>query len=157
MTKKSIIIIISSLSLLVLIITSCSNDDEKLSLDGEKFVKIESPISYDEFINKAIGEWQETEHRYINADGTLQSPVDFSQLVGGHLGRMKIENEIIFRYRGTLGIDEWQKYSYTYNPLNNSIYIDGQRVMQILSITEVSMIAIESSYPNYSYCTYVKK
>ena len=63
-----------------------------------------------------IGGWSETERRKMNADGSLQDPVDWSMLDGGEANCIEIAADSIYFFLGNYTYkDGYLAYHYTYD------------------------------------------
>ena len=155
MKKTSIFLYVLMLLTLTL---GCSSDDEANNLlDDEGYVKVTNPITEDEFRSKAYGKWREIEECTLNKDGSLET-VKYPEIVGNEYTHLEIQKDLyIIRIEHDWYTNPiYRKYTYNYNSTNNSLYVEGERTFQILSVTNDRLIILTPGYPRYSQITLIR-
>lgn len=144
--------------LFAFVFTACSSDDEtNYMLDDEGYVKVTNPITEDEFRSKAYGKWREIEECTLNKDGSLET-VKYPEIVGNEYTHLEIQKDLyIIRIEHDWYTNPiYRKYTYNYNSTNNSLYVEGERTFQILSVTNDRLIILTPGYPRYSQITLIR-
>ena len=144
--------------MLLTLTMGCSSDDEtNYMLDDEGYVKVTNPITEDEFRSKAYGKWREIEECTLNKDGSLET-VKYPEIVGNEYFHLEIQKDLyIIRIEHDWYTNPiYRKYTYNYNSINNSLYVEGERIFQILSVTNDRLIILTPGYPRYSQITLIR-
>ena len=142
MKKKTMMMAAVTMTAIVMM-TACDVEDNPAN-SGQSS-EIVSPT--EATAKELIGGWSETERRKMNADGSLQDPVDWSMLDGGEANCIEIAADSIYFFLGNYTYkDGYLAYHYTYDSENLIINMEKHSNVQIIELTGSSMTVHQEGY-----------
>ena len=141
--KKSKILLMAVALIAAMAMVACGSDD-----DAETMPQGGTVIDQ----TKLYGGWCEVERRQVNADGSLQDPFDWTEMIGAEPEACEIRPDKIYYFiRNYMDIDGNVSYNYTYDKDTQCINIYKGAKIQVLEVTDNHLKIVKPDWNNNNY------
>ena len=141
--KKSKILLMAVALIATMVMVACGSDN-----DAETMPQGGTVIDQ----TKLLGGWYEVERRQVNADGSLQDPFDWTEMIGGEPEACEIRPDKIYYFLSNyMDIDGYVSYNYTYDKDTQCININKGAKIQVLEVTDNHLKIVKPDWNNNNY------